>query len=35
MGENKLAGIGDAYWFEWYVWLEKVIYLLNPDSGFV
>ena len=33
MGDNKLAGIGDAYWFEWYVGLEKVLDLLNPDSG--
>lgn len=35
MGDNKLAGIGDAYWFEWYVGLEKVLDLLNPDSGVV
>ena len=30
-----LAGIGDAYWFEWYVGLEKVLDLLNSDSGVV
>ncbi len=35
MEDNKLAGIGDAYWFEWYVGLEKVLELLNPDSGVV
>ena len=33
MRDNKLAGIGDAYWYEWYVGLEKVLDLLNPDSG--
>lgn len=35
MGENLLAGIGDAYWYEWYVGLEKVLDLLNPDIGVV
>ena len=35
MGENLLAGIADAYWYEWYVGLEKVLDLLNPDSGVV
>lgn len=33
MGENLLAGIADAYWYEWYVGLEKVLDLLNPDMG--
>lgn len=33
MGENLLAGIADAYWYEWYVGLEKVLDLLNPDIG--
>lgn len=35
MGENLLAGIGDAYWYEWYVGLEKVLDLLNPDSNVI
>ena len=35
MGDNKLDGIGDAYWYEWYVGLEKVVDLINPDSGVV
>lgn len=26
-------GIGDPYWFEWYVGLKYVIEMLNPDSG--
>ncbi len=26
-------GIGDPYWFEWYVGLKYVIQMLNPDSG--
>ena len=33
MGENLLAGIADASWYEWYVGLEKVLDLLNPDTG--
>lgn len=35
MEEELLAGIADAYWFEWYVGLEKVLDLLNPDAGVV
>ncbi|MBO5210148.1 MAG: AAA family ATPase [Lachnospiraceae bacterium] len=35
MGKNLLAGIGDAYWYEWYVGLEKVLDLLNPDTDVV
>lgn len=35
MGENLLAGIADAYWYEWYVGLEKVLDLLNPDSNVI
>lgn len=35
MGENLLAGIADASWYEWYVGLEKVLDLLNPDTGVV
>ncbi len=26
-------GIGDPYWYEWYVGLGHVIKMLNPDSG--
>lgn len=26
-------GIGDPYWFEWYVGLKHVIEMLNPDNG--
>ncbi|WP_407309835.1 hypothetical protein [Desulfosporosinus sp. SB140] len=26
-------GIGDPYWFEWYVGLKHVIEMLNPDLG--
>lgn len=26
-------GIGDSYWFEWYVGLKYIIEMLNPDSG--
>ena len=26
-------GIGDPYWYEWYVGLENVIKMLNPDFG--
>lgn len=26
-------GIGDPYWFEWYVGLKYIIEMLNPDSG--
>ena len=26
-------GIGDPYWYEWFVGLENVIKMLNPDSG--
>ena len=25
-------GIGDPYWYEWYVGLKNVIDMLNPDS---
>ena len=25
-------GIGDPYWFEWYVGLKYIIEMLNPDS---
>lgn len=32
MEENLLAGIADAYWYEWYVGLERVLDLLNPDA---
>ena len=35
MEENLFAGIADAYWYEWYAGLEKVLDLLNPDSGVV
>lgn len=27
------SGIGDPYWFEWYVGLKNVIEMINPDSG--
>lgn len=26
-------GIGDPYWYEWYVGLENIIEMLNEDSG--
>lgn len=26
-------GIGDPYWFEWYVGLKNIINMLNPDNG--
>jgi len=26
-------GITDPYWFEWYVGIENIIKMLNPDSG--
>ena len=26
-------GIGDPYWYEWFVGLKYVIQMLNPDSG--
>ena len=32
MEENLLAGIADAYWYEWYVGLERVLDLLNSDA---
>ena len=25
-------GIGDPYWFEWYIGLKYVIEMLSPDS---
>lgn len=28
-------GIGDPYWYEWYVGLEQVIKMIDPDSGIV
>ncbi len=28
-------GIGDPYWYEWYVGLKSVIDMLNPDSRIV
>ncbi len=28
-----MPGAGDAYFYEWYVGLENVIKMLNPDSG--
>ncbi|SET23450.1 AAA domain-containing protein [Oceanobacillus limi] len=26
-------GIGDPYWYEWYVGLERIIQMINPDSN--
>ena len=26
-------GIGDPYWFEWYVGLKHIVEMLNPDNG--
>lgn len=26
-------GIGDPYWYEWYVGLERIIEMINPDSN--
>ena len=26
-------GIGDPYWYEWFVGLKYVLRMLNPDSG--
>lgn len=26
-------GIGDPYWYEWYVGLQRVIEMINPDSN--
>ncbi|EJR29741.1 MULTISPECIES: ATP-binding protein [Bacillus cereus group] len=26
-------GIGDPYWYEWYVGLEQIIKMINPDNG--
>ena len=26
-------GIGDPYWYEWYVGLKNIIDMLNPDNG--
>ena len=26
-------GIGDPYWYEWYVGLKNIIEMLNPDNG--
>jgi hypothetical protein len=26
-------GIGDPYWYEWYVGLEQIIKMMNPDIG--
>ena len=28
-----MPGAGDSYFYEWYVGLENVIKMLNPDSG--
>lgn len=28
-----MPGAGDSYFYEWYVGMEKVIEMLNPDSG--
>ncbi len=30
---NKLPGIGDPYWYEWFVGVKNVIKMLNPDNG--
>ena len=29
----QMPGAGDSYFYEWYVGLENVIKMLNPDSG--
>ena len=26
-------GIGDPYWYEWYVGLRYIIKMINPDSN--
>lgn len=26
-------GIGDLYWYEWYIGLEQVINMLDPDTN--
>lgn len=28
----SISGIGDPYWYEWYVGLENIIDMLNPDN---
>ncbi len=30
---NNLPGIGDPYWYEWFVGVENIIKMLNPDNG--
>ena len=30
---NNLPGIGDPYWYEWFVGVKNVIKMLNPDNG--
>lgn len=30
---NNLPGIGDPYWYEWFVGVRNVIKMLNPDNG--
>ena len=30
---NLTAGIGDPYWYEWFVGLEYIVKMLNPDNG--
>ena len=30
---NNTPGIGDPYWYEWYVGIENIIKMLNPDNG--
>lgn len=30
---NSLPGIGDPYWYEWFVGVKNVIKMLNPDNG--
>jgi len=30
---NRSAGIGDPYWYEWGIGLLKAVKMLNPDSG--
>jgi hypothetical protein len=30
MGENLLAGIADAYWYEWYVGLDEYSCAVTP-----
>jgi hypothetical protein len=29
----KTPGIGDPYWYEWYVGLERIIEMINTDSN--